>query len=1040
VKLRSKTALFVCCALCIIPAAVFGQTDVPSDGRQVTTFTKVISPAGLAVSPTGEVFVSSDGNGAIKTVENIGNIFRYVDTDNDGVADKTTTFVGKFNSPRGMCFVDGTLYVVHPPFLSAFRDEDGDGVAEIKKTLVTSLGFDYKYRGADHSSNDVRMGIDGWLYLAIGDYGLPGATGTDGKQVFHRGGCVARVRPDGTEFEIFADGTRNIYDVAVDPYLNAFTRDNTNDGGRWNVRLNHITSMAHFGYPSLYMNFKNEIMKPLADFGGGSGTAALYLHEPGFPDHVSDTLLTGDHVKNQGAVFSHPLSPNGASFKLGPKQGQILNVQQITDMDVDGSSRLFASSWKNSNVVRLSYPSLKAATFPDLKKARDTALLEHVIARSQVCRLNAQREILNRGPKQVFVEGLTKIAAGDDPLYARVAALFTLKQLDGEESHETLIKLAAKDDLREFALRALADRKTQLKGVPTKLFVEALEDSNPRVRLQALIGLARLNQANAAAAVMPLLTDNDPVVAHTAVRTLVALKAVEPCLEVMATGSSSPTVEAVVQVLERLHDERVVDELIGLYAKHRDATYRGQVLRILFRLYYREAPWEWQDTTKGKWWWSIKPDTRGPYYARETWSQSDKIGKFLKQEFLREDDMAILKTFMVQFGINRLYMEGTLDKAVTVGEENSDLQISTADFVVSTQDYTSASVKFVARVAQSIPYTENSIVQGIYGSYLLDHEEGIKLGMDLVFANANSKKPGYRLSKAYSAFLRYGKDVQSKDVSYLIQKASAESSKSRVLAYKGLLWWAVREENIRDDVKQQAKEFVDAALQDESQAELILEALINASRGTPWWPWWKPYIGFVVKHLDSKDKSVRLVAEKAANAKYIRKQMPKQKPDTRMTIAKLQPKLSYAQLVAKISSTKGDATKGKLLFTRNNCANCHTTAKNETPKGPPLVIVSNKFDQKHILESILKPSAKIKQGYETTLFVMSNGKTVKGFIVNTGAEVIELRDEKGMPLKIKVKDIDERKTLTTSMMPEGVIKDLTIEEFASLLAYLKTLK
>ena len=107
---------------------------------------------------------------------------------------------------------------------------------------------------------------------AVPSSGSAGATGTDGKQVFHRGGCVARVRPDGTEFEIFADGTRNIYDVAVDPYLNAFTRDNTNDGGRWNVRLNHITSTAHFGYPSLYMNFKNEIMKPLADFGGGSGT------------------------------------------------------------------------------------------------------------------------------------------------------------------------------------------------------------------------------------------------------------------------------------------------------------------------------------------------------------------------------------------------------------------------------------------------------------------------------------------------------------------------------------------------------------------------------------------------------------------------------------------------------------------------------------------------------------------------------------------------------------------------------------------------
>ena len=804
------SALLPCCVLYVMPPAVFGETDSPSDGRKVTTFIdEAHMPAGLAVSPAGEVFISSDPNGAIKTVETLGNIFRYVDTDNDGVADKKTTFVGKFNSPRGMCYVDGTLYVVHPPFLSAFRDEDGDGVAEKKTTLVKRLGFDYKYRGADQSSNDVRMGIDGWLYLAIGDYGLPGATGTDGKQVFNRGGCVARVRPDGTEFEVHAKGTRNIYDVAVDPYLNAFTRDNTNDGGGWNVRLNHITAMAQYGYPSLYKNFNDEIMQPLANYGGGSGTGALYLHEPGFPDHLSDTLLTADYGKNQGSIFFHPMSANGASFNLGPKKTDLLiKVDQVTDMDVDGHSRLFASSWRNDGIMCLTYPGLKAATFPNLKKASDAALLGHVIARSQVCRLNTQREILNRGSKQIFVEGLTKIASGNAPLYARVAALFTLKQLEGEKSHAALIKLAAQDELREFALRALADRKTQLTNVPTKLFVDALKDSNPRVRLQALVGIARLNQAKTAAAVLPVLTDSDPVIAHTAIRTLVAMKAVEPCLDFLATGSYSPTADGIGQVLRRLHDERIVDGLIGLYAKHTDVAYRQQVIEVLFRLYYREAPWKWQSTDIDDWWWRIKPDTRGPYYARETWSQSEKISKFLKREFLRANDKALLKTFMVQFGINRLYLEGTLDKAVTVGEQNRELWISTADFVVSTDAYSSASVKFITKVAKSIPFSENSLIQGTYGSYLLNNHEGFKPGMELIIADAHSEKRGYRLSKAYANFLRYNKGIQGKDVSYFIEMTSAESRKTRALAYKGLLWLGVREE-INDDVRQQAKEFID---------------------------------------------------------------------------------------------------------------------------------------------------------------------------------------------------------------------------------------
>jgi len=255
----------------------------------------------------------------------------------------------------------------------------------------------------------------------------------------------------------------------------------------------------------------------------------------------------------------------------------------------------------------------------------------------------------------------------------------------------------------------------------------------------------------------------------------------------------------------------------------------------------------------------------------------------------------------------------------------------------------------------------------------------------------------------------------------------------------GLLCLALRKENISDEAKRQAKEFIDAALQDEKQTEVIFEALILATKRNPWWAWWSPYASFVDKHLDSKNEAVRLLVEKAVKTKLSR-YMKKRKPDTRVTIAKLQAKLSYAQLVAKISSTKGDSNKGKPLFSRCNCANCHAATMNETPKGPSLAVVANKFDQKHILESMLKPSAKIKQGYETTVFVMNDGRVIQGFISSTGAEVIEIRNDKGTPLKIKVKEIDKRRTMKSSMMPNDIVGDLTVEEFSSLLAYLRTLK
>ena len=44
--------------------------------------------------------------------------------------------------------------------------------------------------------------------------------------------------------EAYAHGLRNIYDVAIDPFMNLFTRGNTNDGGYWNKRFIHEVKLV----------------------------------------------------------------------------------------------------------------------------------------------------------------------------------------------------------------------------------------------------------------------------------------------------------------------------------------------------------------------------------------------------------------------------------------------------------------------------------------------------------------------------------------------------------------------------------------------------------------------------------------------------------------------------------------------------------------------------------------------------------------------------------------------------------------------------
>lgn len=97
-------------------------------------------PTALTAAGDGTVYVSVDHNGSLGKLPEMGKVVACRDTDGDGKADKFVDFVQSVDSPRGGHFVGDTLYLIHPPFLSSFRD----------------------------TTNGCRMGIDGWLYIAAG--------------------------------------------------------------------------------------------------------------------------------------------------------------------------------------------------------------------------------------------------------------------------------------------------------------------------------------------------------------------------------------------------------------------------------------------------------------------------------------------------------------------------------------------------------------------------------------------------------------------------------------------------------------------------------------------------------------------------------------------------------------------------------------------------------------------------------------------------------------------------------------------------------
>jgi putative heme-binding domain-containing protein len=150
--------------------------------------------------------------------------------------------------------------------------------------------------------------------------------------------------------------------------------------------------------------------------------------------------------------------------------------------------------------------------------------------------------------------------------------------------------------------------------------------------------------------------------------------------------------------------------------------------------------------------------------------------------------------------------------------------------------------------------------------------------------------------------------------------------------------------------------------------------------------------------------------------------------------------LAIDEVLSKMDDTRGEVTAGRSLFTRLSCAACHTTDAEEPRKGPFLPEVTKAYSRRQLAEAILAPSKNILEGFKSQIFTTADGLTLQGFVTSETATSITLREVNANERTIAVADIDERRQVNQSAMPEGLASSLKVEEFASLLDYLQSIK
>ena len=153
--------------------------------------------------------------------------------------------------------------------------------------------------------------------------------------------------------------------------------------------------------------------------------------------------------------------------------------------------------------------------------------------------------------------------------------------------------------------------------------------------------------------------------------------------------------------------------------------------------------------------------------------------------------------------------------------------------------------------------------------------------------------------------------------------------------------------------------------------------------------------------------------------------------------------MSFANL-ASAARTNGDARRGAIVFHQPYaaCTRCHSAGTGSKPLGPDLTRLPADATDEYLVESILEPSKKIRKEYQPLTIVTVDGKTHIGLLTAEDADSVTLRvlnvaNTDGQNVVLRKSAIEEREPSTTSIMPKGLVAQLTSRQaFLDLVSYL----
>ena len=497
--------------------------------------------------------VNKDGSRDIRDLaEYKERVHRIQDTDGDGLADVSQVVKEGFNQDPtwdilgGVMDHGGDLLVGVPPGVYRLEDTNDDGVIDRQVTIQD--GFNTHPAFGGHGISGLIQGPDGRLYWEVGDIGFNVVDKNGKRWAYPNQGAVLRSEMDGSNFEVFAAGIRNLQEFSFDEHGNLISVDNDGDhqgeaervvyipygsdsGWRSNWQYGKYTDPTNNRY-NVWMDeamFKPRhagqtahIVPPIANWHAGPsgmaynpGTALSdewrrHFFVTSFPGAPGNAVIYGFTLKEDGAGFAMEQEREllrgilTVGIRFGP-EGALYLTDWITGWDSKNSGRL----WKldapaaAGTPIRKEVQSLLVEDFAGRSVAQISPLLKHADMR---IRQKAQFDLVRRGDVQALVAAASDAANGLGRLHG-IWGIAQLARKDPQHASHLIPLLSDSDgEVRAQAAKMIGDVRHA--GAAERL-LPLLMDTFPRARFFAAEALGRLAHRPATTPIVEMLADND---------------------------------------------------------------------------------------------------------------------------------------------------------------------------------------------------------------------------------------------------------------------------------------------------------------------------------------------------------------------------------------------------------------------------------------------------------------------------------------------------------------------------------------------------